>query len=339
MALQIIAEKRQKTLWLTHTKDLALQTADRCETFLGFKPGMIDADNYDTSPPLVIGMVQSLGGRLDDHFVKMFGCTCLDECHHQPAASFRSLVTQFWAKHRLGLTATPFRRDQLEPILFAVLGPIQAEVSSNELTSNGEILAPEIRVVHTNSYKGVCDSYHDLLNVVTSDRDRTNLIVDLVIEEAKTRPTLVLSERIAHVKILYEVFRHRSTIPAVYITGRQSKKTRKEALSLLDQGKVQVAFASQIANEGLDVQRLSALFLSCPIRSSSKIQQQIGRIQRTFNGKRDCVVYDFVDDHISLAKSQFYSRLNKVYQSQEWKVEHVYPYGEDHGDPDHQEAV
>jgi len=69
----------------------------------------------------------------------------------------------------------------------------------------------------------------------------------------------------------------------------------------------------KLADEGLDIPRLDRLFLTCPIRSINKVNQQIGRILRKFPGKEDAIVFDFRDSLVSLAESQFHTRLKQVY--------------------------
>ena len=92
----------------------------------------------------------------------------------------------------------------------------------------------------------------------------------------------------------------------------------------MNAGHLRVLFATRLADEGLDVRRLSRLFLTCPIRSTNKLTQQMGRIQRTFEGKHDAVVYDFCDDLVGLAKSQFNTRKAQVYDH--YEIENVFPY-------------
>jgi superfamily II DNA or RNA helicase len=96
----------------------------------------------------------------------------------------------------------------------------------------------------------------------------------------------------------------------------------------MNEGKIRVLFATTLADEGLDVRRLDRLFLTCPVRSINKVNQQIGRILRTFPGKQDAVVYDFRDSLCSLAESQFQSRLKQVYQAGKYDVQDI-PFSEE----------
>jgi superfamily II DNA or RNA helicase len=125
----------------------------------------------------------------------------------------------------------------------------------------------------------------------------------------------VLSERIDHVRFLWEQFclLHRD-IPSAGITSKSTKKIRDAALKEMNKGGIQVLFSTKLADEGLDLPRLNRLFLTCPIRSVNKVNQQIGRILRKFPGKEDAVVCDFRDSLVSLAESQFHTRLKKAYR-------------------------
>src|SRR6266516_3923016 len=57
---------------------------------------------------------QTLARRTDvGELTAGYGLVVADECHHVPAAAFEDAVRQIPARHRLGLTATPYRRDKL----------------------------------------------------------------------------------------------------------------------------------------------------------------------------------------------------------------------------------
>ena len=161
--------------------------------------------------------------------------------------------------------------------------------------------------------------YGHLLNSVTKDGDRNDLILSHLIKEARTRHyCLVLSERIHHAKAIHKEFAGRyPDITSVCLTSENTRSQRKQAIDAMNQGEINVLFATKLADEGLDIKRLDRLFLTCPVRSTNKVTQQIGRILRTFPGKQDAVVFDFLDSLCGLARSQFYTRKNKIYKNYE----------------------
>ena len=65
-----------------------------------------------------------------------FGLVILDEAHHCPAETFKSVVQHFAARYRIGLTATPTRKDRLHPVLFDVVGPIVHRVMPRTLVAS-----------------------------------------------------------------------------------------------------------------------------------------------------------------------------------------------------------
>ena len=54
-----------------------------------------------------------------------YGFVVVDECHHVPAAAFENAVRQIPARRWLGLTATPYRRDELDDLIALQLGPVR----------------------------------------------------------------------------------------------------------------------------------------------------------------------------------------------------------------------
>ena len=315
-AIEAVLRRSQKTLVMVHTRDLQEQWLNRFQSFTGITPGLIDDRHFDTEQPVVIGMVQTLTGRrLIEDFKNSFGCLILDEGHHAPASTFERLINQFPARYRYGLTATPERRDGLSFMLHAVFGPVIHEVKREELFSKGQIIKPLIKAIHTGFYMPVCDDYRSLVDAVEADADRNHLILKHLIREAEAgHSCLVLSERISHIEDLSLIFSTLcSDIRSEILTSKVPKAERKAVLRDADEGRVQVLFATKLADEGLDVPRLDRLFLTCPVRSSNKVTQQVGRIMRTSTGKQDAIVYDFVDELIGLAVSQWSTRKNEAY--------------------------
>ena len=77
-----------------------------------------------------VAMLQSLA-REDDikSLTSGYGLVVADECHHVPAAGFEHAVKQIPARRWLGLTATPYRRDQLDDLIAFQFGPIRHTIA------------------------------------------------------------------------------------------------------------------------------------------------------------------------------------------------------------------
>jgi Type III restriction enzyme, res subunit len=76
-------------------------------------------------------MIQSLV-RKDSvaNLVAGYGQVIVDECHHLPAVQFERVLREAKARYIVGLTATPQRRDERDPITEMQLGPVRFKVDA-----------------------------------------------------------------------------------------------------------------------------------------------------------------------------------------------------------------
>ncbi|MBI3319698.1 MAG: hypothetical protein HYZ89_03835 [Candidatus Omnitrophica bacterium] len=56
----------------------------------------------------------------------------MDECHHLPAFTFEACIRRAPIRAILGLTATPYRRDGLQDILYMQCGPVHYKIEGLE---------------------------------------------------------------------------------------------------------------------------------------------------------------------------------------------------------------
>ena len=92
--------------------------------------GQRGAGRSKTVGTLDIMTLQSLS-RAEDiaELTARYGLVVVDECHHVPAVAFQQAVQQIPARRWLGLTATPYRRDQLDELIALQLGPVRYTVT------------------------------------------------------------------------------------------------------------------------------------------------------------------------------------------------------------------
>jgi superfamily II DNA or RNA helicase len=247
--------------------------------------------------------------RLDD-FMNGFGLLILDEAHHVAASTFHGIVGRCPARYRLGLTATPERDDGLTPLLELFLGKPLVQVDHDYLIKAGALALPEIRLVETGfdyPYLSTRD-YAPMMTSLSTDGARNSLIIDTVVAEARQgHSCLVLSGRVAHCKALAAGIRKRG-ISAASLTGQVAKALRKLLLDRARSGDLQVLTATSLADEGLDLPRLSRVFLVYPGRARGRTVQRLGRLMRPHPGKQDAVLVDFVDRRVPILRRQHLER-------------------------------
>jgi superfamily II DNA or RNA helicase len=321
MALYMVAKRRQPTLILVHTKDLAAQWALRIESFLGIraaKIGLIGGGKKQLGEKITIALVQSLYKCVDE-VAAGIGFLVVDECHRCPSRTFTEAVTGFDAKYMLGLSATPWRRDKLSKLIFWHLGDVHHEVDKKHLIQTGAVLTAEV-IVRETDFRPLYDpvnEYSKMLSELTADTDRNVLIAGDVALETKSHAgiCLVLSDRKAHCENLRALLKFRFKVEAELLTGDLSMDARQKVIARLNQNKVKVVIATgQLIGEGFDCRDLSTLFLATPIRFSGRVLQYLGRVLRPAPGKRTARVFDYVDVHVhtltkaALARQKVYRR-------------------------------
>jgi len=127
-AAAMIARRGTNTLVLVHRTELLKQWQERLQSFLGIGKGAIGTIGGGKARPtgkIDIAVMQSLSRQGEvNALVENYGQIIVDECHHVGAVSFDAILKRAKAKYVLGLTATPFRRDGQQPIIFMQCGPI-----------------------------------------------------------------------------------------------------------------------------------------------------------------------------------------------------------------------
>ncbi len=246
----------------------------------------------------------------------------VSNCHHAPAATFQRALRLLPAKYRIGLTATPDREDGLTRLVQWSFGPVLLERTTKEMIKLGYLMAATIEIVstgwqweHNAAYRFATqnDSAKTLQKLLTQlekdvaeDLLRNCGIADMVARDAKAGETcLVLVRTRDHAKELAEMIVARG-VEARALTGKVSKKKRKGAIDDLRGGKLPVVVATSLADEGLDLPRLSAVFLASPQRARGTTVQRLGRLLRLFDKKPK--LYDFVDDDVDVLASRATAR-------------------------------
>ena len=135
---------------------------------------------------------------------------------------------------------------------------------------------------------------------------RNTLLADTIARETNGNTSLVLSNNKEHCEKLRQLLVDRGLDPVV-ITSDVGKKKRQAMLAGLRDGTIGLAIATSLADEGLDVPRLSRVFLALPERARGRTTQRAGRLMRPFGDKR-ARIFDFIDVNVDTLMSRWRSR-------------------------------
>ena len=300
-AAALIAQRRVNTLVLVHRTELLKQWQERLQAFLGVGKGVvgtIGGGKAKATGKIDIAVMQTLSrhGEINP-LVESYGHVVVDECHHVGAVSFDAILKRVKAKYVLGLTATPFRRDGQQPIIFMQCGPIRHTASKPASSPHDLEVVPRSldKRIDLPQEAGIQEVFRHLAN----DPDRTAAIaVEIEMSFGQGRKVLVLTERTEHLDGIQAALAGK--IPATFILhGRMSKKQRatviEELDALLPEAPRVMLATGKLVGEGFDHPALDTLVLAMPISWKGTLQQYAGRLHREHAAKTDVRIIDFVD--------------------------------------------
>jgi len=330
----VISENAVNTLVLVHTAALLSQWQKVLEEFLTVVYEISQAENKlgRKKSASAIGTLgggkNTLNGFIDiaimnslledgdvKPFVRDYGQIIVDECHHVSAVSFEKILKYATAEYVYGLTATPARQDGHHPIIFMQCGEIAYRVDAEKQANKRPF--EHYLVPRFTTFKKVTladeNNVAKIFNELMESESRNRLIVADITEAVNAGKTpIVLTERAEHVKILAKMLDDKCK-NVITLTGKMSIKEKRETMQKLqavskNEPLILIATGKYVG-EGFDLPRLDALFIAMPISWKGKVAQYAGRLHRLYEGKKEALIYDYVDLHIPVLERMYHKRI------------------------------
>ena len=294
---KIFEQRAVKTLIIVNKNMLLDQWISRFVDYFGYKKsdiGFLGKSQNRLNGNIDIATMQSLNNIPE--LVENYTQVIVDECHHIPALTFEQIVKNFKGKYILGLSATPNRKDELDPILYQQLGNISYEYKKPKTHTN------RLLVIKT-EFTSSADNYAAIINELVSNEDRNRQIVK-TIKENIDRKILLLSDRIEHLNLLENILKEEN-IDFVSVHGSQNKKEQVENMQKVKTSSLILA-TSSFFGEGIDFPHLNTIIFATPISFYGRLIQYLGRIGR---GNQECLAIDFLDSKNAMLNSTYKKRL------------------------------
>jgi superfamily II DNA or RNA helicase/HKD family nuclease/diadenosine tetraphosphate (Ap4A) HIT family hydrolase len=292
----------QRILFVAHREEILNQAI---ETFRRVRPdariGRLSGERQDISADLLFASIQTLGrvNHLSRFRPQDFDYIVIDEFHHAAASTYRRVIDHFQPKFLLGLTATPERTDGAD-----LLGVCQENLVFQAGIHDG-IEGGHLCPFH---YFGVPDEV-DYRNIPwrNAQFDLTELTA-AVATEARARNVVEQFRRLGgqrciafccsqkHADFMADFF-VREGIRAVAVHSGPNSSPRATSLGKLEAGELDVVFAVDMFNEGVDVPSIDTVLMLRPTESTIIWMQQLGRGLRTSAGKDWLTVIDYIGNH------------------------------------------
>lgn len=241
---------------------------------------------------------------------KEFDYIIIDECHHAVADSYRRIIDYFQPEFLLGLTATENRMDNKDVVeLFGNNVPY-------ELRLRDAIINDLIVPFH---YYGIRDELVDYGLTTSGERKLIAQIsqpencefIRQQIEKHRHKgqklKALAFCRNIQHARMMADNLS--DYYHTAFLSGKNSTGERFRAYKDLqnDEKELQILFAVDILNEGVDIPGVNMVLFLRPTESSTIFLQQLGRGLRKYKDKKYVTILDFIGNsykrsvHIALA--------------------------------------
>lgn len=302
-AFDTIRAKAARVLFVAHRDEILTQAMSafrkvRPEAHMGRYTGtekIADAEILFASVQ-TLGRIQHLRRFPPDHFDYIV----VDEFHHAAARTYQTLIDHFTPGFLLGLTATPDRTDG---------GDLLGLCGENLVYQCDLFRGIEAERLSPFHYYGVPDDI-DYAQIPwrSGQFDPTELEAQLAttrraenaLDQFRRRakgPAIGFCCSKRHADYMAEYFRN-AGLRAVAVHSGEASAPRASSLTQLGAGELDILFAVDMFNEGVDVPEIGTVLMLRPTESAIIWLQQLGRGLRKIDGKVLQVI-DYIGNHRS----------------------------------------
>ncbi len=292
----------RRVLFVAHREEILGQAL---ETFRRIRPtaglGLYTGDEKTPEADVLFASIQTLGRprHLGQFPPDAFDYIVVDEFHHAAATTYQRLIQHFQPRFLLGLTATPERTDGGD--LLALCG--ENLVYRYDLWDGIRrgLLAP----FH---YFGVPDEVdyqnipwrstrfdEEALTRAVATQTRAQNALEQYRLRAGAR-TLAFCCSTRHADFMADFFAN-AGVRAVAVHSDATSAPRTASLERLEAGELEVIFAVDMFNEGVDLPHVDTIMMLRPTESRIVWMQQFGRGLRKAEHKTHLTVIDYIGNH------------------------------------------
>ncbi len=246
------------------------------------------------------------------------GTVAVDEAHRVGATTFATVLNQFYARYRFGVTGTVERKDGRHKITKQIIGPVVAKTLVEALTPLVLVKDTGIKLkrdpkMWVYKMKALCDS-----------KPRNDMIVQRCLKDVKAGHSVVIP--LIFTKHIHQIVREineaaESPIAEAFVGGgaEKHKEVRRKILARAKSGETKVIVGTRsLLQLGLNVPKWSAMMEVIPISNKPNLLQETSRVRTPLEGKRRPIVRLFYD---SAMPASVACARNSVLHMQDFRYE------------------
>ena len=301
MGCALIARRAVPTAVIVNRADLLAQWKERIAGFLDLGDGHVGSlsGGKDRRTHVIdVVMLQSLSRSEDPAgILDGYGLAIVDECHAVGAPAADAAIREAKVPAWIGLSATPYRADQMDPLIMMHCGPVRHEMEDTSTFARHLIIHPTVFATAETGSDGA--SMQAIYTELARDADRNDLIAADIADAARRgRCSLTLANRVEHLHQLAAALKTHGITPLL-LHGGMPPAERAQVRAALSgtPGEPLVLLAiDKLAGEGFDAPLLDTLFLAAPVSFKGRVIQQVGRIMRNTEARKSHVeAHDYRD--------------------------------------------
>ncbi|WP_326580835.1 DEAD/DEAH box helicase family protein [Actinacidiphila glaucinigra] len=314
MACALIAHHQTPTAIIVNRSELLSQWQDRLDTFLELGEGQVGSlgagkDRRGHVVDLI--MLQTLSHRdAPDGLLDGYGLVVVDECHAVGAQGAGAAIRKARAERWIGLSATPYRADQMDPLITMQCGPIRHEIAETSAFAKHLVVHPTLFTTDEPGKDGA--SFQAIYTELAASQDRNAQIATDIADAARRgRCSLALTNRVEHLHQLATALAAHSIEPLLLHGGMPPAERARVRARLTDERTTPLVLLAidKLAGEGFDAPRLDTLLLTSPISFRGRVIQQVGRIMRNTETKKSHVeAHDYLDADVPWLERMHHKR-------------------------------
>ena len=289
----LAAAKGKRVLILAHRVEI-IEQISRALAELGLRHGLIVVGRRMTDDPVQLGMIQTVGRRLDR--VAPPSLIVVDECHHAVSPTYVAVLNHWPKAKLLGFTATPRRADGrgLGDVFQTMVQAIpMADLIKQGFLAGYDYLAPPMKADLSGVKTRMGDFAVDELAAVMDKQVVTGSAVDHYAQHLQGRPAIAFCVTVAHAEHVAQQFRE-ARFRAASVDGAMDQAERRNRIDAIGNGELQVLTSCELISEGVDVPVVAGAILLRPTKSLGMFLQQVGRCLRPKPDGSKAVILDHV---------------------------------------------
>lgn len=300
-----------RVLFIAHREEILHQAMKSFKKVHANKSmGLFKSNIKEKNKDILFASVQTLGKQdyLNDNYFSKdhFDYIIVDEFHHSVCESYKNIINYFKPHFLLGMTATPDRMDNRD--VYKICDYNIAFECSFKTGINNDWLCPfkyfaiydDIDYNRISYRNGRYDPREMEKYLIVKKRAET------ILKEYRNfslKKTVAFCASIKHCDFMNSFF-NKNKIRSAAI--HSMTKNRHEIIKQFIRGSIDIIFAVDIFNEGIDLPSINSLMFLRPTESYTIFIQQLGRGLRKSIGKSHLIVLDFVGNYKKANLKPFY---------------------------------